>query len=348
VRYFLSFIIFFLVLEVCSRIFFKQFNYNSIFYQIDNNHRVIKGIDTFLYSDKTSDSFLYRVLEKDTELKLSEDKKKIIFVGDSVTMGYGVEFKDAYFQKFFSNLDIENTQVVSASNLGINFNPVYEMVSKKFVKKLTIDDTLIYQFNYNDIIPFDKIDQNFINNSKSKYYKVKLFNYLQKIKFKYLNYSSFIKTLNHYASLQFKNLKGSCEQRKIESLGQYTYSYFSKGFEKESQLMWNAFEKNLIQLKKILDRKNINFYVLISPISLQLKNHESVNKLRRDMNCSTNNAHEYLKKILIKNNIEYIDPIKNFIASENQDSKILFHEFDTNHPNSLGHKLIADALLEKF
>jgi lysophospholipase L1-like esterase len=86
---------------------------------------------------------------------------------------------------------------------------------------------------------------------------------------------------------------------------------------------------------------------LISPLSLQLKNHEKINKLNYDLNCGTIDAHKYLIKYLNKNEINYIDPYYNFQKAALK-LNILFHNFDENHPNVLGHKIIGETILESL
>ena len=89
-------------------------------------------------------------------------------------------------------------------------------------------------------------------------------------------------------------------------------------------------------------------YVLISPISLQIDNHEKTNKLNLDMNCSTVNGYIYIKSLLKKNNIETIDPLMKFKKYNKNNTQLLFQPFDTNHPNKYGHKIIAEELYYKL
>ena len=109
--------------------------------------------------------------------------------------------------------------------------------------------------------------------------------------------------------------------------------------------------KSIIQTNTELKNKNINFLVLITPISLQVKNHEKINKLNYDLKCSTNNGHEYLLNILNENKIQFINVLpyfNKFMENENNKSKYLFHTYDTNHPNKKGHELIADAVFQEL
>ena len=336
--------IIFLLIELIIRGFFSDFNYNAIYYEKGENHKVFKGKDTFLNKNEISERFVIRVEKKNEKFNFNK-KEKIIFVGDSVTLGYGVDFKDNYIEKFKSKFN-KDTQIIGFSNLNRDFNDIYFTINNEISKISKKNDTIVYQFNFNDIVEIN--NSNYLNNNSAEIIKDDFFKKFQKIKFKYLNHSSLIKMLNHHLSLITKNLKGSCEDRGINSLGQYSYSYFSKGYEDESQKSWSNFENKLIETKKFLDEKNINFFILITPISLQLNNHQSFNKLNFDINCSSKDGYKYLKNFLISNNIEIIDPTRRFQNSQQKNFKQLFHEFDTNHPNEYGHELISEEILKKF
>ena len=170
-------------------------------------------------------------------------------------------------------------------------------------------------------------------------------------RYKYLNHSAFFKLIQHHASIFVRKTKGSCEERNLDALGPYTYSYFGKNYEEKSLKLWDLFSKSIVQTNEELKNKNINFFVLIIPISLQVKNHEKINKLNYDLNCSTKNGHEYLLNILNQNKIQFINVLpyfNKFAENEKNKSKYLFHAYDTNHPNKYGHELIADAVFQKL
>ena len=112
------------------------------------------------------------------------------------------------------------------------------------------------------------------------------------------------------------------------------------------------FINDVIKTNLELKSYNVNFLVLIPPISLEIIKHEKVNKLNYDLKCSTRNAREYLIYLLDKNNIAYIDTLpkfNNYIRNVKQEnSSILFHPYDTNHPNEKGHELIAQTIFDYF
>lgn len=336
---------FIFILEVFARFFFPQFNYNRIFYSVDGKHSVFNGVDTYNYFDKTSDLFSFRVKNKNEELKIKSDKKKILIIGDSVTLGLGVEFDEVYYQKFASNLKNKNIKVLAASTIGVNYSPIFQ-ASKDFLSILNPKDVLVYQFNYNDIISHERIYK------KKKLAKRtmgrKIFDKLQVIRFKYLNHSTLVKLLDHHASRQFRNINDTCTERGVNALGMYSYAFSAEGFETESTILWKDFEKKLIELKNKLDEKKINFYVLISPISIQLENHNSINRLNLDTKCSSVDGHKNILNILENNQIKIIDPLKKFRLSQEDDFNLLFHMDDTNHPNSLGHDIMSREMLDKI
>lgn len=343
----ITFVIFFLILEFFVRTAIPRFNYNAIFYEKNSSHKVFKGENTFLFKDKISNKFLTRVKNKNDDVFFKKNKKRIIFIGDSVTLGFGVKFDDNYVELFKSKLNDQNYQVIGYSNIGVNFIDVLDGISKDFIKNLNKGDTVIYQFNYNDIEPLNNIKKKLDNTLYGNLLKKNFLNF-HKIRFKYLNHSSLIKFANYHFSLLTRKIKGNCHQRKLDALGQYTFAYSAKGYEEESKKVWLIFEKKINEIKTLLDEKNIRFYLLISPISLQLEKHEIVNKLKLDINCSLKDGHEQLIEVISKNKILNIDPLEAFRQSQYHSSKILFHEFDTNHPNKYGHEILANEVINKL
>jgi lysophospholipase L1-like esterase len=348
-KYLFFLIFFFICIEIFCRIFFKDYNDNNIFYDKNKFHRISKGFDSFYkYTDITKE-FKFRVKDKDSELMFNEQIRSIWFVGDSVTNGYGVEYEDTYWQTVKRGLDKKdlNFNIYSVSSYGANYNEISSILDTMFKNYGKQNDIFIYQFNYNDILDILE-DNNLENNDIQKpsdLIRNKLIRNTQEVRYKYLNHSTFFKILQHQASKIPYKTKGTCETRGIDALGPYTYAYFGKSFEKISQKLWNDYFAGIKKLNLIANEKKIKFYILISPISLQIKNHEKINKLNYDLGCSTVNARTYLISFLKKNYINYIDPYNNF-QNEASNFNILFHNFDENHPNKNGHKIIGQTILK--
>ena len=330
-----------LVLEILSRLFFPQFNQSLIVYSDDNKNRVSLGIKGYYENlDNLNKKFFFRYDPKNRVL-VDNSKKNIFFIGDSVTWGYGVEFNDTYYLQFKKKIISNDINVHAGSNMGTSYSENLNFIKNDLLKLLKPDDIVIYQFNYNDITPYDSEDIKIKQNT----FLQKSFRTFQKFRYKYLNHSHLIKTMGYYSSLYAnlpkKNL--TCKEKGIKSLGMYTYTFFSEGFNDQSQKLWNDFEGKLLNLNETLIKKNINFIVLISPISLQITNHNDNNKYKLDLSCSDQNPHEYLISMLRKKSVKFIDPTNKFKSVSNKNIK-LFHSFDTNHPNKFGHKIIGEII----
>ena len=81
------------------------------------------------------------------------------------------------------------------------------------------------------------------------------------------------------------------------ALGEWTFAFKSRGFERGDSV-WRMFEEDLLNLKNFTKTNNIDFYVMISPISFD-SNHEEMNIYTIIAVCN-NRSRENLKKILTK------------------------------------------------
>lgn len=340
-----SLVIFIFFCEYLTRIFFPIFNEKNLYYKESIFFRVSKGVDAHF---KYLDNILIRVADK----KVSPNKKyknTIWFFGDSVTNGYGVSYEDAYYSVFQKKLEnVIKYNIFASGQYGNNFK-VNNSFIEKIKENLIPGDKIIYQFNYNDLNDLGKNNSLLTDDEiPSRSNLMKIINKTNKFRYRYLNNSSFFQMLQHYASIMVRNTNGTCEERGLDALGPYTYSYFAKGFEEKSKIIWKEFENSIIETKKKLESLNVNYTILIIPISIQLENHDIINKLKYDLECSTQDGRIYLLKLLKKNDIDYIDVFDEFKKSIKKNNNLLYHSFDTNHPNIKGHKIIGKTLYEKI
>lgn len=351
-KYFISLVIIFIILEIFSRFLFPNFNENSIYINIDKNTRISKGIKTHFNQFK---DIMVRVPYSKKKID-QRDKKTIWVVGDSVTNGYGVRYHETYYSYLsdFINSPEDKYNIISNSFYGSDFGDVKALVKGKIIDYAQSGDLLVYQFHYNDLtdiakyqiklddtkIPFrGKLDY-FINKSRN-------------FRYEYLNRSTLIKVLNHYSSILVRDTEGKCEDRGTDALGPYTFAYSAKGFENESDKSWQKFKEDLLETKEILSTKNIGFIVLIVPISIQIDHHEKLNKLNFNAKCGNINPRKYLLDFLNKVQVEYADSTEIFNERSNQfvkegNPKSLFIQYDTAHPNAIGHYLMGLEIYKKI
>ncbi len=346
-------IILFCILELVSIKIFPEYSENQIYKK--NNDSNFDG-----YSRITKSKFQY--FEDLDNLKVRSNRSgniteydksynTIWIFGDSVTNGYGLKFTDTFYYSLdkIINFRKKNFNVFATSEYDNNIMSILESIEKN-EDRFQKNDFLIFQFNYNDILPAINLKKNKIQIANSEKKKIRnLISFLDPIRFEYLHRSTFIRVLTHYASILVRDTKGECSNRGIGALGQYTYSYGSLSYKKESINAWNIFEERLIKLKNFAEDKNLKFIVLISPISLQLKNHEKLNFHNFDLKCSTIDGRKKIIEMLNINNIIYSDPLILFEETTKIDSnegnlEYLFFEYDTNHPNPKGNYLISISL----
>lgn len=348
------------LMELLVRFFFPYFQENMIFYDVDHNlkkdlkfneiHRISKGINTYY---KIIDDIQFRVINKSENLDFENEYQSVWFFGDSVTNGYGVEYQNNFPILFNDMLKSEGKKVNIFNNAqyGATVNFKNKLLNDATISKFKSNDIIIYQFNFNDITEIAKT-KNKKSNPNEASFLINLTNNSQVFRYKYLNHSALIKFLSNYAKKIVRKTSGDCNKRGLFALGEYTHAYSALGFEKESEESWNSFENTLLEIKNQLKEKNINFYVLISPISLQVLNHSYIDKINLDLNCSTINARKKILNFLEENNFNIIDPLDNFNSSSEMSKKEnnfipLFHLGDTNHPTKKGHYLIALELFKK-
>ena len=132
----------FILLELGTRLTFKEFNENNIFYDKNEFHRVSKGIDTyFQVVGKTK----FRVSRLNEKIEFN-DRKSIWFLGDSITNGYGVKFEDVYYSVFQSKF-AEDINIYNSSNYNSSYLNTFSNLNETVIKFLKPYDTVIYQFN---------------------------------------------------------------------------------------------------------------------------------------------------------------------------------------------------------
>lgn len=336
---FLLFIFFlFLSIELFIYFLFPDFRENKVFYTIDNETNVVMGMKVHY---KTYNGLRTRVKNENSKINFNHNNT-VWIIGDSVTDGYGVEFDDVFYSVFNSYLKKKGVKIniFPTSSYGDSASDNLDKFHK--IKNLTNEnDLIIYQFNFNDIVPFSnknkhvstKYDQNIFRD---------MIDMTNKFRYKYLAHSVFFKFLSHHAGIFVRNTSGSCTERGYDALGPYTYAYFGKGFEKDNSILWQNFKKSILEIKQLSTELNTKFVFLISPISLQLENHNKTNKLNYDVNCSSKNPRQYLINFLQENDINFVDPIDLFKKYEKKYK--LFFNYDVNHPNKLGHELIAKSI----
>ena len=347
--------IIFLILELLSVKFFPEYAQNQVYkktFKTDEGFsKISKGKTQHFQYFK---NLIARSKKTGMDNDYTENLNTIWLFGDSVTNGYGLKYTDTYYHSLdkFLNFNSKKFNVLSISEYANNLDNILDIIEKN-QKVFKSNDFLIFQFNYNDILPSSYIDNKKLTVKSEKGFFRKLISSFDPIRFEYLHRSTFLRVLTHYASIVKRKTSGDCKTRGLDALGQYTFSYGSLNYSEESKKAWKLFERKILQLKELTNKKEIKFIVLVSPISLQLENHQKLNFHNYDLKCSTIDGREQILEILKNNNIHFSDPLQLFkettkIDAEEGNFAPLFFEYDTNHPNSKGNLLMSITLLDSI
>ena len=344
----------FIILELTSIKLFPEYSTNQLYIgkqKIDEFRKTAVSKNKNQFFEKFK-GFNTRTDLTENDKKFNKNFRTIWLFGDSVSNGYGLKYTDTFFyilKKTLSSIKKE-FNIFSVSDYGNNLDNIYDIINDNN-QIFQENDYLIFQFNYNDILPQSYLDRGIGRARTEMNFFRKFVSKFDTFRYNYLHQSTFFRVLTHYASVARRKTSGDCKTRDIDALGQYTFSYGSKNYFKESINAWEIFEQKVSKLKKLTEKRNLKFIVLISPISLQVSNHGSLNFHKYDLNCSAIDGRKKILEILNQNNVIFSDPISLFedfidLDLKEKNFEPLFFEYDTNHPNAKGNLLMSISLLE--
>lgn len=307
----------------------------------------------------------------------SFEKPLIIILGDSVSQGYGAAYEDIYWEKAQRLLKLQLGEqaptIVSLSYIGNNLNDSVRVL-RNFLNQHpnAIVDKVIYQFNYNDILPenysreaVDKLKIREDNRAKANATGTsnpsrpnptpRQLSFSEKMtawRYEYLNHSVLFRLTQHYAGRLTRKTSGTCEVRGIDALGPYTWSYGSAPFLAESEQLWAQFTAGLSDLQQTTKKLKATLSVLISPLLFHVDTegkHPYYNHLNYDFGCARIDASARLRHVADQLHISIVDPTEYIRTSFNNRLKEgnfapFFFSADDNHLTPLAASLMGEYL----
>ena len=154
--------IFFIILELVAIKLFPEYSSNQLYIgkqKIDEFRKTAISKNQNQFFEKLK-GFNTRTDLTSSEKRLNENYQTIWIFGDSVSNGYGLKYSDTFFYNLKTVLGSikKPFNVLSVSDYGNNLDNVYDIIIKNneiFQK----NDYLIFQFNYNDILPQSYLDK---------------------------------------------------------------------------------------------------------------------------------------------------------------------------------------------
>jgi hypothetical protein len=286
----------------------------------------------------------------------SVNKPKVIVIGDSISKGYGTAYEDIWWQKLqrllsIKGVDAEFIAYGYSGNSVVNSLEALKEISRLKGEKVS---NILYQFNFNDITPFKRQDLENINDGRLINNDV-----IKKIamwRMEYGNHSVFLRTAQHYLGKYIRKTSGSCEERGIDALGPYTWTFGSKAYKDEATLYWESFEEKLVQMRSISESLDAEFQIVISPTLYDIDKtgaHPHFNYLEFDFSCATISPRENIMAIGEKYKIKIYDPaleIRRSFEARLKEGNFTPYFFagDDNHFNSTAATYFAEVIAKDW
>ena len=280
----------------------------------------------------------------------------VVVIGDSISGGFGTAYEDIWWEKLRRLLEVsgKNIEIISigayGSSIGDAVNAVYEIAEEKDL----VVSKIIYQFNYNDIMPFQKAD---LQNIKStNIVGTDLFASIARWRYKYANHSVFLRTMQHYAGRVIRKTSGTCEDRYMHALGPYTWSFGSVSRIDESIDYWDAFNVHIKNMYEAAQGIDAEFEIFISPILYDIDvngAHPHFNYLNYDFSCATINPKQKIQSLALKIGIKVYDPAPEMRRSleariDEGNFSPYFFTADDNHFTPLAGTYAAEVIAREW
>jgi lysophospholipase L1-like esterase len=360
-------IIFFGLAEIVARLVFPEF--------AGQIHSATQTLGKNFYLTKDPP---IRIPSKNYALKI--EKPLVIVLGDSISHGYGMAYEDIYWVRLQHMLKLEQgsqaPEFLSLSYYGNNLQDSVGQIEKYLKQHENIQlKEIIYQFNFNDIVPevygrqglhklpsrqqtsqVSQADSTgtaasagadaMVSQSSEKA------RFLTSLRAEYMNYSVFLRVAQHYAGKLTRKTSGDCMARDLNALGPYTWTYGSKKYAAESQVLWKNFSAALEELKKVADAKGAKLSIVVSPLLFDIDRkgyHAQYNYLNYDFSCATVDPRAKLVEIATSLGVALYDPTQ--YMRESFEARMTEGNFtpyfltaDENHLSPLAASMMAEYL----
>jgi hypothetical protein len=241
-----------------------------------------------------------------------QTKPLLVVLGDSISNGYGSAYEDIYWaklQRLMSISDRSSVNVVSLAGYGNNLSNSVAALKKLGSSHHSNIHGILYQFNQNDVTPYDREQLQHLGTESIV--QDSLFKKFGAWRYEYLNRSVLVRVLSHYAGVVVRRTSGTCEERGLDALGPYTWSFASRMYKDESEQTWKEFGEKLRELKELADEMKVPLWILVSPLVFDVDKqgvHPYFNAIKLDFSCATADPRERLGTIAKGLSIAVIDP----------------------------------------
>lgn len=263
------------------------------------------------------------------------NENRVLFIGDSVTFGYGVDFSEIYYE-VAGRLLAESgcdAMIHGAAKYNTDLKKLMNSDLRNFILDGFGANIVIYQFNVNDL--------DFSNTpKKSAGVPLTWRERFEKFRLSYLNRSAFLKFIQSWSMRNFQQN----HPQKLQDSSRYSALPDPRGY----AAAWESFEKTIVDVNNTLRKRGIRFAILLVPESFQISGLAVDNDVNADASGITRWPNEKAAEIMVRHHIPVFDslPALREHRAHDTDSRLYFPN-DQNHPNQLGHAVIG-ASVAKF
>lgn len=273
-----------------------------------------------------------------------KNKNTIIFIGDSMVEGIGVDFNKIITSLVKKKLGVQTINLSAAGDFGpIQYYLIYEKFKKSFIHNK------VFLF----INPYNDFNDNFWEHWK-KIDRTRYRPYFKKINDQYeIFYPDTAKKRDHYAvdislkGLPMTFIKNFTYSANVLRTLKYREYIISKKYENFGNIINNsgyyfnnqdALEGSFFYIEKFLKKnfQNKEITIVLTPLPGDIISFKNGN------NYKSLNWFKILKNLGLKYNVKIIDLMDNL---DKQNYKYLFHECD-EHWNENGHKFVLGEIIK--
>jgi hypothetical protein len=262
----------------------------------------------------------------------SPTQHRILFVGDSVTFGYGVRYEDTYHSVAERLLRQHGCDTyvhgfgLLHSNLKIQINSEFH----DFIMDGFDANLVIYQFNANDVPIISEITHAVEGNLTFKQ-KLEMF------RVSYINRSAFMKSIQSISSRNRLRGKNMDLRDDIKFHPRSNPELFQRG--------WQVFEEDVATIQQLLKKKGADFWILLSPESFEISSSMLDNEFRIDISGIKEWPGDRVKAIAAKYNIPVLNTLSALKDYRKENTNIrLYLPSDASHPTAIGHNVVGEEV----
>jgi hypothetical protein len=334
------------IAEIAARLFFPEFRGQLFSSQLSAGIQVARS---------DFKGFAVRVPRQGNTVDTSHPLA--IILGDSISNGFGTSYDDIYWVQAARLLQVRNGNAPNFVALAYFGNNLAD--SARAIEQLAREpglkiDRVLYQFNFNDVTPFGRgaLQGGPTEGvAGSGWFKA-----FARWRYEYLNRSVFLRVVQHYAGMLARKTSGTCEERGLDALGPYTWSFGSRPFARDAEKQWQEFEAKLAAVKRSSDGAGATLAILVSPLVFDIDPrglHPYFNPLNFDFSCATIDPRLRLIAIASRLGIRVIDPAAQ--VRRGFDARVAEGNFtpfyfpgDENHFNATAARYVAEVLAAQW